>query len=410
MKNLITLGFMSLTLFCHAQTWTILDSGTDNTLYTINFIDDQIGYAVGAAGTIIKTTNGGDDWTVQNSGVNSLLYACDFIDASNGVIAGDDGMVLKTNNGGGSWTEVASGTTVNLRCVHFANDDIGFISGLNGTLLRTTNGGSSWSPVDAETSNDISHVHFTNSSVGYFSGEAGMMKKSNDGGLNWSTLDTGTSDYLATVHFSTEDFGFTTPVFGGGSVYSTENGGTTWYETSIDTEQPLFEFSFFNSQMGFAAGGNFNAGTGVIIFTEDGGQTWDINFETDVDRFISITYVSLNIAYAVGQNGLFAKFVGDFTAIEDSKTNEGTQFVESILLFPNPTHSSAFVQFDNLATDIRQLQITITDDLGRVSKQLQCPITMNKANVDLNGLNAGQYTLSYLHEDILIGTSRLIIE
>ncbi len=47
--------------------WIQQNSGTNENLYDIEFINDQTGWAVGDAGVVIKTTNGGTNWVnVQN--------------------------------------------------------------------------------------------------------------------------------------------------------------------------------------------------------------------------------------------------------------------------------------------------------------------------------------------------------
>ena len=50
----------------NGETWRQAASvPTRNTLVGITFIDNQTGYAVGHAATILKTSDGGDNWTLQ---------------------------------------------------------------------------------------------------------------------------------------------------------------------------------------------------------------------------------------------------------------------------------------------------------------------------------------------------------
>jgi photosystem II stability/assembly factor-like uncharacterized protein len=58
------------------------------------------GWAVGDAGTIINTTNGGVSWTSQTSGTTNALRDVQFVDTSNGWAVGDGGVILHTSNGG----------------------------------------------------------------------------------------------------------------------------------------------------------------------------------------------------------------------------------------------------------------------------------------------------------------------
>ena len=59
--------------------WTLLKPfSTLNSLYSLKFTDENTAYAVGSAGTIIKTTNAGTNWFALSSGTtnsfNSIFF------------------------------------------------------------------------------------------------------------------------------------------------------------------------------------------------------------------------------------------------------------------------------------------------------------------------------------------------
>src|SRR5260370_30698376 len=56
--------------------------------------------AVGAAGTILKSIDGGANWMLQSSGTTNGLSGVSCTDASNCTAVGDLGTVLQGNNGG----------------------------------------------------------------------------------------------------------------------------------------------------------------------------------------------------------------------------------------------------------------------------------------------------------------------
>ena len=66
--------------------WYYQSSGTTSYLYDITFIDMNTGYAVGRDGTIIHTTNGGENWSVLQSGTTVPLKSVYFTDENNGWI------------------------------------------------------------------------------------------------------------------------------------------------------------------------------------------------------------------------------------------------------------------------------------------------------------------------------------
>ncbi len=89
--------------------WTTLPFFND-ALYALDFTADQsnIGYAAGAAGIIIKTTNGGNNWTVQTSGTSNILFGITFADEMTGYAVGENGTILKTVSGGEIPVELTS--------------------------------------------------------------------------------------------------------------------------------------------------------------------------------------------------------------------------------------------------------------------------------------------------------------
>ena len=69
------IAFLIIANACFAQSgwfWqNPLPQGND--LKSVKFISSSVGWAVGVAGTIIRTTNGGTNWTLQSSGTTNNL-------------------------------------------------------------------------------------------------------------------------------------------------------------------------------------------------------------------------------------------------------------------------------------------------------------------------------------------------
>ena len=80
--------------------WVSQTSGTTEWLLGVSFTDANYGTAVGWSGTILRTTDGGDNWVSQISGTTGLLYGVSFNDANNGTAVGEYGKILRTTNGG----------------------------------------------------------------------------------------------------------------------------------------------------------------------------------------------------------------------------------------------------------------------------------------------------------------------
>jgi photosystem II stability/assembly factor-like uncharacterized protein len=97
-----------------------------HSLRSIDFADNNTGWAVGTNGTILKTTNGGTHWTLQTSGTTTELRSVDFADNSTGWAVGEVGTILRTTNSGTNWTPQSSGITNWLWEVEFADNSIGW--------------------------------------------------------------------------------------------------------------------------------------------------------------------------------------------------------------------------------------------------------------------------------------------
>jgi len=122
MKRIIlSLCFSLISVLAFTQwTWqNPLPQG--NILTSVFFTDLNHGCAVGEAGTIIKTTDGGTTWTLQNSGTTLRLTSVAFINSNTGYAVGIFGIIIKTTDGGNTWNQINSGTGQNLFSIFFVD-------------------------------------------------------------------------------------------------------------------------------------------------------------------------------------------------------------------------------------------------------------------------------------------------
>ncbi len=304
--------------FAYGDGWVQQNSGTTNGLLDVHFPENaEVGYAVGAGGTILKTTDGGATWTAQNSGTTRNLRGVYFLDNSTGFAVGDNGTALKTTDGGGTWTTMNVGTTdnltdvafpgtrgigyissvsrqmaskihkttnyggnwtaltipgsiVSLQTLHFLDEQIGFAAGLNGYIIRTTDGGSSFTWLPPGTSEHIMTVAFVpgNPAVGFFAGSNGMIRQTQDTGSTWQELfipppPGGTFNALC-IPVNVNNI-----YLGGADGYIARCINTTmWTQQNTGTTSTIFAFSFPEDELtGYAVGGE-----GLILKTTTGGM------------------------------------------------------------------------------------------------------------------------------------------
>ncbi|RCK73939.1 MAG: Cell surface protein [Ignavibacteriae bacterium] len=227
--------------------WTVQTSGITTALYSVKAVSDQVAWACGASGRVLRTTNGGTNWTIVTNPSTFDNHNIEAIDANTAFVCAsgtDDARIYKTTNGGSTWTMVyqstATGAFMNFVKMFDANngyaqgDPIG--SPLKFNLLKTTDGGNTWIPA-ADLPPASSTEYGWNNSHFWYGNSYGWF---------------GTNNY---------------------NVYYTTNGGVSWNSGST----PLLEIPsifFKNTSTGLAGTNAASNATPTIALSTNGGATW----------------------------------------------------------------------------------------------------------------------------------------
>lgn len=187
-----------------------------------------------------------EKWTtLKNVEPSSRYDDIFFLNADTGWAAsGGLGSIYRTNNGGLSWIEQEN-YDVYLRSIEFFDKNVGLCGGVDGTFYRTTNGGATWTdiaPTITPQPPGICGLAKADDNTIYGVGvwfEPAYVVKSVDRGENWTHID------------------------------------MSEYATS------LIDAYFFDADHGFVVGSNGDEIGGVVLYTADGGQTWEEKFRTE---------------------------------------------------------------------------------------------------------------------------------
>jgi photosystem II stability/assembly factor-like uncharacterized protein len=76
------------------RTWQQQDSGVTADLYDVKFLDAMQGWAVGADGTIVHTSDGGLHWILERTGIEHPLERVFFSDRTHGWAVGFGGTIV----------------------------------------------------------------------------------------------------------------------------------------------------------------------------------------------------------------------------------------------------------------------------------------------------------------------------
>uniref|UniRef100_A0A7V3ZVG4 Photosynthesis system II assembly factor Ycf48/Hcf136-like domain-containing protein n=1 Tax=candidate division WOR-3 bacterium TaxID=2052148 RepID=A0A7V3ZVG4_UNCW3 len=283
--------------------WTIQNSSVSVTLYSLSFpTDTMLGYACGENGTIIKTTNSGQNWSRLSVSLSENLYSIFFVNETIGYACGRNGKVIKTTNGGENWQNLVTEITENLYQLHFISPDTGFIAGDNGMVLRTYDGGQTFdylsvSPINPFDLRGISVV--ANGRIVYAVGLSGSIFKTTDYGNNWVQLNSQTRANLFKVIFLNPNIGYVCSE--SGYVLKTTDGNN-FTRLNVASPQPLYGIHFISSQVGYVCGGN-----GLVYKTTNGGENWEREYTGVGENLYYIFFKTEDIGWACGRNGLIIK-------------------------------------------------------------------------------------------------------
>ena len=291
--------YSSLTVFGQ---WSTANSGTTNNLNGGYLLDSGVGFVVGDAGTILKTTDAGMTWSPLTAGTTNALYDVYFFDATQGVVVGEQGLILRTTDGGGGWQGVTSGVEDALRSVSFSGVN-GISGGDSQDILFSTDAGASWQISQSGFfGGGFPGAQMLSASVGFVGGQNSIFQSllgaSTDGGATWAFQpfyfdqnEGGGTD----VFFFDQTTGVVSgSVFDGrGSIARTTDAGVSW--STLFFDQAIQGLDFPQSNSGFAA-----VAGGRISHSTDAGITWsdqasgtsnnlnDVSFASDALRGIAV--------------------------------------------------------------------------------------------------------------------------
>ena len=191
--------------------WKKVDAVTDRRLLRVSVNKDGLAMAVGAFGTLLRSTDNGETWSELKPDWAAIyktevigefeairdeptLYVVKVFDDGSIVIGGEYGQLSRSTDAGDHWTPVVHVEAAEKGSIpptifgmHFRDDGTGYASGQDGLIISTPDSGKSWTQLQTQSRAGLFDVESTQDghviAVGMRSGLV-----SADAGKTWQPL------------------------------------------------------------------------------------------------------------------------------------------------------------------------------------------------------------------------------
>lgn len=266
-------------------------------LYDVQYVTDQIAWAVGYPAMVLRSDDGGINWQAVDAGTDEALYAVDFVDQNNGWIVGRTGTVIHTADGGKTWIKQNPGTREPLFGLDFLDAQTGCVVGNFGQVFWTDDGGKTWKDWELE-----AMLNAALNTVVLLNAQTALV------GGDYPSWELDLVEDLDPDSIS--------------NIYRTEDKGATWQVIPTGSTRVLFDLKFLADQTtGYAVGSR-----GEMLTTTDAGLTWT-KIATDIPNHLIGLYPKGQDVWAVGLEGVIIKVTGGAVSVVPS---DGYQWLSSI--------------------------------------------------------------------------------
>jgi len=404
--------FLSLIIFLTAFNFRDVMVGSWNPQYIYNtngqsirdmaFADSLTGYSImrsntSGEGTILKTTNGGNNWFYSYHTFDSSIFTNIIVFNKDSVLVCNAYKLFKTTNGGINWAFINVPYILETYYIYAFNFDT--IWAGNGTgfhkpqLYLTTNGGLNWTKKYEILigGGQFDGVYFYNRRIGYCwiagSSTSGEIYKTTNGGENWFWLVD--ENYTRKMQFLDSLTGWKC----GNTDYlmkKTTDGGYTWVTQIIPSgglisSSRVYDFNIINKDTIWGCGGQYyiapiTSRKGILWKTTNGGENWGYQLpDTNTmkyDRYYKIFFINKYNGWAYnigstsinfGPGGVHTTTGGlDSTVYVGIKENN-LNIAKGFILYqnyPNPFNQCTII---NVQLPIsKQIKINIYDIAGKL--------------------------------------------
>ncbi|MDX2320919.1 MAG: YCF48-related protein [Moritella sp.] len=245
--------------------WLQANVPVQTTITAVDIIDENIAWAVGHQGVILKTTDGGNNWIKVFDGLQltGLLktsleqqvadLTVQFERAEAGSVDEDilDELEMLLDDASYKLEDLTDNTGIEISFfdVLFTTPDYGLVIGAYGAMLETNNGGNSWQYVGYQVPNPEGfHLNALTTDANnniYVVGEAGLGMATSNQGKSWRSLNI---DYLGSL-FGIEVNGSSLYSYGlRGNMFASQDQGESWQHLDTGVSNHIFSADWLNNE------------------------------------------------------------------------------------------------------------------------------------------------------------------
>jgi photosystem II stability/assembly factor-like uncharacterized protein len=385
------------------NSFSLLTKIPSGTVYAIQFVNNNIGYAAGYNGIFLKTTDGGINWIGSYTKVNDKCPNSSdihFINQNVGYITRGYRGVIKTTNGGTTWFSVladTNSTSMPNESVYFIDENNGFVAGRIASNLdaiyKTTNGGISWTVKTGQANKNLNAIAFANQTTGCAFANDSKALFTTDAGATWtqSTFTNLPGGLLRDISDLVFYDGLKGIAVGeDATIFTTTNGGAVWNYSTIAGSLIDLSAVDFKSTSNF-----YTCGSDYLYETTDGGINWIVKLDSSFLDRANLYSIDISpngfIWLGSGSSKIFSN--APYLSL-NKEMNEQPNNFELNQNYPNPFNPSTTISFELKTSTFVTLKIF--DILGNeVAKLIEKEMTPGfhelNYSVKYSELNSGVY-------------------
>lgn len=335
--------------FLFAQ-WQTYQTQVNKTFSEVSVVSPSVIWACGQNGTVVKSTNGGENWVLCSGDLDSgkTIQHITAIDVNLAWIttAENQSKIYKTTNGGLNWVQQVYNSPYWINKIHFFNANTGIFlrdplsPPSNDTVgfFITRNGGANWYRSQNTPRATIlcdCCMGILDSNLVWFADNDKVYKLT--GGLDnpWQVYSVPVTS-LYTARFINTTTGYTSD---GLKLFKSTNGGINWAETMSNFNCGALSFIHVpNSNMMVASN------QGYIRISYDLGNSWQPTVATGFGTFYSGAY-DTNSIWIAANNGKLIRYNIGYIGINLISSELPAEF-RLYQNYPNPFNPVTSVKFD----------------------------------------------------------------